>query len=219
MRKLISLFLFGLIFSSHAAHIITNTGRQINGTKISASADGSVTIVTATGQSMTYRKGQYRSAAADRPKELALAEKWLKAGQPEKAIPLLEKVKRDCRFLAWDQTVIALLADHYFETGQFAKAAAELQLLEDQGPKVQEKIRQALVKSGKADAVLPALEKDIASGSREAAAQAYLMRGDLKAAAGDTEGARRDWLKVATYFKAQKDLAQLASEKLDPADH
>ncbi|WP_372808261.1 tetratricopeptide repeat protein [Pontiella sp.] len=218
MRWFISLLLFGLLFSSHAAHVITNTGRRIDATQISASADGSVTIVTATGQSLTFRSGQYRSAAADRPAALAQAQKWLEAGQPEKAIPLLETVKRDCRFLAWDQPAIALLANHYFESGQFAQAAAEFQLMDEQGPDVQEKIRQALVKSGKADAVLPALEQDIAGGSREAAARAYLLRGDLKAAAGDTEGARRDWLKVATYFKAQKELAQQAADKLDPAE-
>ena len=45
-------------------------------------------------------------------------------------------------------------------------------------------------------------------------AQAYLMRGELKAEMGDLEGARRDWLKVATFFKAQKKLAAQAEEKL-----
>ncbi len=213
MRWFISLILF-VACCADAAHVITTSGRQINGAEISATADGSVTLTTATGQTMTFRKGQYRSAATDRPKELARAEELIEAGEGERAVPLLKNVKKECRFLAWDQRAIELLADHYFQTGRFAAAAAEFQLLDVQSPEVSRKAREAMIQSGDAEIVLKALNEDIAHGDRAAAAKAYLTRGDLKITAGDEDGARSDWLKVALFFKAQREEAALAEEKL-----
>ncbi|MDF7798041.1 tetratricopeptide repeat protein [Pontiellaceae bacterium B1224] len=215
MRWLSSILIALSICSAEAAFVLNNAGRQIQGTKISADADGAVTLTTTTGQKMTFRKGQYRSAVADRPRELAQAEQLLEQGQGEQAVPLLKQVKQECRYLAWDQAAIQLLADYYFSSGRFAEALNEFQTLEDQSdPIVQRKIRGAMVKSGTTESVLLVLNADIATGSREAAAQAYLMRGELKATAGDLEGARRDWLKVVTFFKAQKKSAQLAEDLL-----
>ena len=213
MRWFISLLVL-VTCSANAAHVITMSGRQIKGVEISATADGSVTLTTATGQTMTFRKGQYRSAATDRPKELARAEELIEVGEGERAAPLLKKVKTECRFLAWDQRAIELLADHYFETGQFAAAAAEFQLLDVQSPEALRKARAAMIQSGDAEIVLKALNEDIAHGDRAAAAKAYLTRGELKAAGGDEEGARSDWLKVALFFKAQREEAARAEEKL-----
>lgn len=216
MHRFSSLLIAFWVCSAEAAFVVNNAGRQINGSSISADADGSVTLTTASGQKMTFRKGQYRSATADRPAVLNKAELLLKDGQGEQAVPILKQVKQQCRYLAWDQTAIQLLADYFFSTGQFALALEEFQILEEQSdPVVQQKIREAMMKSGELNAVLAVLNEDIATGSREAAAQAYLMRGELKAVNGDPEGARRDWLKVASFFKAQKELALEAEQKLD----
>lgn len=211
----ISLLIFFMVSVVEAAYVVNNAGRQINGSTISATADGAVTLTTTTGQIMTFRKGQYRSAVADRPPGLTQAEQLLKKGQGEEAIPLLNQVKVDCRFLAWDQTAMQLLADYHYSAGQFAEAVAAFQSLEDQSiPENQRKLREAMMKSGDSTTVLAVLNEEIASGTREAAAQAYLMRGELNAANGDAEGARRDWLKVLTFFKAQKEVAQQAEQKL-----
>jgi len=164
---------------------------------------------------MTFRKGQYRSAAVSRPKELDRAEQLLNDGRGNEAVPLLKKVKMDCRFLAWDQKAILLLANQYFETGQFGEAVAEFQTLKKKTPDIQAKLRESMIQSGNTGALLADLEKDIFSGTREAAARAYLMRAELKSANGDPEGARRDWLKVATFFRAQKEIAKQAEEKLN----
>ncbi|MDF7823223.1 hypothetical protein P4B35_04310 [Pontiellaceae bacterium B12227] len=214
MRWLSRFLILLLVASVDAAYVVNNAGRQINGTGISASEDGSVSLTTASGQTMTFRKGQYRSAAADRPPELSRAEKLLKEGHGKRAVPLLKQVKQECRFLAWDQQAIRLLADYYFSSGRFSEAVAEFQSLENQEePAVQRTLREAMMQSGDLETVLLVLNEDIATGSREAAAQAYLMRGELKAEAGDLEGARRDWLKVITFFKAQKELAEQAEQK------
>lgn len=215
MRWLSSLIIVLSLSSAQAAFVVNNAGRQIKGTKITATEDGAVTLTTASGQRMTFQKGQYRSATADCPKELSRAEQLLKQGQGEQAVPLLKQVKQECRYLAWDQTAIQLLADYYFSIGQFALALEEFQTLEEQSdPVVQRKLREAMMKSGSSDSVLLVLNEDIATGSREAAAQAYLMRGELKAANGDPEGARRDWLKVVTFFKAQKESVLKAEQQL-----
>ncbi len=214
MRWLSSLIFLLWAFSVYAAYVVVKSGRRIDGVKISASANGSVTLVTAQGQRMTFRKGQYRRAVVDKPREFSQAEKLMKAGRGAEAVALLEKVKTDYHFLSWDQQAIRLLANYYYDSGMFAEATVEFQALEVSSEVEREKCRQALIQSGQADVVLPELEKEIASGSREAAARAYLMRGDLKATNGDLEGARRDWLKVATFFKAQKDVAKQAVEKL-----
>jgi tetratricopeptide (TPR) repeat protein len=195
---------------------VNNAGRQIKGSKISATEDGAVTLTTSSGQTMTFQKGQYRSAAADRPAALTKAEQLIENGQGELAVPLLNQVKAECRFLAWDQTAIQLLADYYYSSEQFSEAVAEFQTLEDQSdPEMQRKLREAMMQSGASESVLLVLNEDIANGTREAAAQAYLLRGELKASHGDAEGAYRDWLKVATFFKAQKELALEAEQKLD----
>jgi len=208
-----SLLLF-LVFPADAAFVEVNSGQRIDGVQISASANGAVTLVTATGQKMTFRKGQYRRAVADKPREFLQIEKLLKSDDPSKAEALLKKIKSNYRFLSWDQNAIDQLANLYFEQGRFAEAVAEFQALEAPNATAQSRLCEAMVKSGDPAQVLSLLEEEIASGSREAAARAYLLRGDLRAANGNTAGARRDWLKVATFFKSQKEAAKQAEGKL-----
>lgn len=204
-----------LVCSAHAAYVVTQSGRQINGSRVSSAEDGSVTLTMASGQQMTFRKEQYRSAVADKPKELGQARQLIESGKGDQAVPMLRAVQADFRFLAWDEKATRLLADYFYDNGQFSAAAIEYQSLEHlDDPIVKARHREVLLKSGNLKQVLPALEEDIASGSREAAARAYLLRGDLKAANGDADGARRDWLKVATFFQAQKELAEQAKVKL-----
>lgn len=214
MRWRSSLCLLFVAAAVQAAYVVNNAGRKISGPQISADAEGSVTLATASGQKLTFRKGQYRAAAADRPKELDEAAKLLKAGRGEQAVPLLKKVKADCRFLEWDQQAILLLANHFFETEQYALAAAEFQALETRTPEVQARLRESMVQSGDTQAVLAELNEEIRTGDRAAAARAYLMRGELKAAQGDSSGARRDWLKVITFFKAENEAVLQAKMNL-----
>lgn len=217
MRWLIS-FLFVTV-SVEAAYVVNNAGRRIVGLEISAEADGRVVLKTASGQMMTFQKGQYRSAAADRPKELDIAERLFREGRGEEAVPFLKRVKTRCRFLKWDQQAIQLLADYYFEAGDFAQAATEFQALENQDiPQNRARLRMSMVKGGDPEMVKAVLDEDIRTGSRNAAAQAYVMRGRLKADNGDVSGARRDWMKVSLFFKAQKDVAAEAENLLKESE-
>ncbi len=210
-----SLVILMLTASANAAYVVTQSGRQINGVKISAGEEGAVTLTTATGQKLTFRKEQYRSAAADRPKQLEQAERLLQNEQGEQAVPLLKQVKSAYRFLEWDQTAILLLANYYYHAGQFLEAVVEFEALDQLTDlELQARHRDAVLKTGNRERICSMLETDISTGSREAAARAYLMRGDLKNADGDRAGARRDWLKVATFFNAQKESAKNAAERI-----
>ncbi|QBG48730.1 hypothetical protein EGM51_15470 [Verrucomicrobia bacterium S94] len=204
-----------LCSSVHAAYVVNNAGRQINGTEISAAADGRITLKTAGGQLMEFQKGQYKHAVADRPKELDIARQLIETGQGEKAVPYLKLAKKKCRFLKWDQEAVQLLADYYFAAEQYDLAVEAFLELEDQSvPQNRQRLLQAMVKSGEVENALHMLDEDIRSGSRAAAAQAYLLRGKLKAGQGDPAGARRDRQKVAMFFRAQKALAEEAGNLL-----
>ncbi len=210
MRWQISLVLL-FCMSVRAAYVVNNAGRKIQGSEITATSEGGVTLKTKGGQVMTFQRGQYRTAVADRPRSLDLAENLIREGRGGEAVPYLKLAKKRCRFLRWDQRAMQLLADHYFETGQYALAVAEFQALDDQSvPENRLRLREAMLKSGDLETAAAVLNEDIRTGSREAAAQAYLMRGKLKRDRGDIEGARRDWMKVALFFKTEQEAAEEA---------
>lgn len=215
MRWGYSLLVVLLVCTAECATVVMNTGRRLVGPTLSATEDGTITIVTEEGETFTLRKEQYRSAKAERPDELERARKLIESGAGAEAVVLLENVKKRCRYLEWDQQAIFMLADYYSNEGLFIQASHEFRLLENQDdPAIQIKLREAMVKCGETDAVLTLLATDIGAESREVAAQAYLMRGDLRFVNGNQSGARRDWLKVVTYFKTEHELAQQAEEKL-----
>jgi tetratricopeptide (TPR) repeat protein len=62
---------------------------------------------------------------------------------------------------------------------------------------------QALLGAGKIKETAALVDEDIASGSREAAARAQIVRGDMKAAAGQYEEALLDYLRTVLLFKDQ----------------
>ena len=200
---------------ARGAFVETAAGRRIPGTRISATADGTVTLETASGQKMVFRKGQYRRAEADKPRNLARAESLLAAGKNEEAEPLLKEVQIRFRYLGWDQQAARRLAALYFGQGRFAEAARAFQTLENRTPEEQEKYEQALIRSGRGNLALRMLEQDIAGKSREAAARAYLLRAQLREERGDAAGARRDRIKVATFFRSQRELALRAERELE----
>jgi len=215
-RTGIILLLMLAVAVADAAHVELGNGRKIQGARISADANGTVTLVTATGQKMQFKKEQYKAAVADKPKAMDRVAALAKDKKYAEAAALLKQIKTEYRMLGWDRKAAYALVHVLYADGKYAAAASEAEdyLKQGKDEKIAALYSQALSKSGDSAKLLPALEKDIAEGSREAAANAYLMRGDLKATAGDAAGARLDWLKVATLFKAQKEAAQKAQEKL-----
>jgi tetratricopeptide (TPR) repeat protein len=203
----------GLIFlcgSVRAAPFVINSaGRQIAGTAIQSSADGTVLLTTQPGQTLTFRPGSFRQAFADKPKEMFQVEAMAKNGGLAGASALLQRVKEQYRFLGWDLRASQMLARVELAQKHFPAAAAEYEALFAAQPQLKKNpaeranYMQALLGAGRLNEVAAMADEDIASGSREAAARAQVVRGDMSAAAGRYEEALLDYLRTALLFKEE----------------
>ena len=61
-----------------APFVINSAGNQVNGSAIQSAPDGTVLLTTLNGQTLTFRKGTYRQAFADKPKEMFQVEELVK---------------------------------------------------------------------------------------------------------------------------------------------
>jgi len=192
-----------------APFVINSAGNRVNGSAIRSAADGTVLLTTPNGQTLTFRPGTYRQAFADKPKEVFQVEKLAKKGALAAAAEILRRVKEEYRFLGWDQRASLMLARVYLPLKQFEDAAREYEALfaVQPGlkavPKERANYMQALLGANRLREVGVMVDEDIASGSREAAARAQIVRGDMKAAAGQQEEALLDYLRTAILFRSQ----------------
>jgi len=194
----------------HAAPFVINSaGNQVKGSEIQSMADGTILLTTLNGQTLTFRPGAYRQAFADQPKEMPQVQAMAKEGDLAGAAEILLRVKEEYQWLGWDQRASLMLARIYLSTQQFENAAQEYEALFTTQPnlkmvwKERANYMQALLGVGRIQEVTAMVDEDIASGSREAAARAQLVRGDLKAANGQHEEALLDYLRTAILFRAQ----------------
>lgn len=201
--------LFAVVSAQAAPFVINSAGKQVNGTAIQSAADGTILLTTLNGQTLTFRKGTYRQAFADKPKEMFQVEELVKQKDLVAVVQILRRVKEQYRFLGWDQRAGLMLARVYLPLKQFQDSAREYEELFKAQPAMRQNLKersnymQALLGSGRIGEVAAMVDEDIASGSREAAARAQVVRGDMKAAAGQQEEALLDYLRTSILFKAQ----------------
>ena len=192
-----------------APFVINSAGTQINGAAIQSAADGTVLLTTVNGQTLTFRPGAYRQAFADKPKEMFQVEAMAKGGDLTGAAAILRRVKEQYAFLGWDQRASQMLARVELAQKQFAAAATEYEALFAAQPQLKKipaeraNYMQALLGAGRIKETSALIDEDIASGSREAAARAQIVRGDMKAAAGQYEEALLDYLRTSLLFTEQ----------------
>ena len=192
-----------------APFVINSAGKQVNGSAIRSAPDGTVLLTTLNGQTLTFRKGSYRQAFADKPREMVQVEELVKQKNLIAVVQILRRVKEEYQFLGWDQRASLMLARVYLPLKQFEDSAREYEELFKVQPKFKAvpkeraNYMQALLGSGRTEEVAKMIDEDIASGSREAAARAQVVRGDMKAASGQHEEALLDYLRTAILFKAQ----------------
>lgn len=209
MKKisLVVLLLAGL--AGAAPFVINSAGTQIDGSAIQSAPDGTVMLTTLSGQTLTFRPGSYRQAFADKPKEMFQVEAMAKDGDLAGAAAILRRVKEEYRFLGWDQRASLMLARVELALKEFKASAAEYEELFQHQPQLKTvpveraNYMQALLGSGRIQETAALVDEDIASGSREAAARAQVVRGDMKAAAGQPEEALLDYLRTAILFEDQ----------------
>ena len=211
------LFMAGIVQA--APFVINSAGARIEGTAIASDTDGTISLTTSTGQRLTFRAGSYRQAFADKPKEMFQIEALAKGGDLSAAAAMLRRVKEQYRFLGWDQRASLMLARVELARRQFESAVAEYDVLFAAQPQLRTvpaeraNYMQALLGAGQIKEASAMIDEDIASGSREAAARAQVVRGDLKAAAGQYEEALLDYLRRALLFREQTDVLPEATYK------
>jgi tetratricopeptide (TPR) repeat protein len=219
MKKL----LFTLVFISGAVFavpfVINSAGTQINGAAIQSSADGTVLLTTLNGQTLTFRPGAYRQAFADKPPEMTQVEAMAKNGELAGAAAILRRVKGQYAFLGWDLRASQMLARVELAQKNFNEAVAEYEALFAAQPQLKKipaeraNYMQALLGAGRIKETAALVDEDIASGSREAAARAQIVRGDMKAAAGQYEEALLDYFRTALLFEDQNAVLPEATYK------
>lgn len=207
--RVFAVVFFSAAIGQAAPFVISSAGTQIDGAAIRSSPDGTILLTTLNGQTLTFRPGTYRQALADKPKEMFQIEAMAKAGDLAGAAAILQRVKEQYRFLGWDQRASLMLARVELAQKNFPAAIAEYEALFAVQPQFKKipaeraNYMQALLGAGRTKETAALVDEDIASGTREAAARAQVVRGDMKAASGQYEEALLDYLRTALLFKDQ----------------
>ena len=211
--KSAALKLAGLLLTvavaAQAAYVILSDDRKIEGTEIRMTADNSVVLKTDRGD-FTLAKGQYKTAMADKPPEWDKVVQLVQGKQFDAAITQLNDLARRYRGLGWDIQSVQLLARVQAMKGDPAAALTSYETLfrtnpgSKDSPEVQWPFRQALLDAKQYDRLNTDLTEVIAKGSRADAARAQIMRGDVKMAQNQAEGAVMDYLRTVIFFGGEQ---------------
>jgi TolA-binding protein len=187
-----------------APYVILPDGKKMTGTQIRGNADGSLTLTTASGQ-MSFPKGT--KAFVDEPADFARAVKLAKDRQHDEAIKILKEIVKNYRYLEWGQKAQRMLGAAHVGKGDFKAAVQTFQELLAEAPELQKDgevqagYMKALEGVGDMEKLGPLLNQAIADGPRNAAAQAQVLRGNMRLKEGDLEGALYDFLRTADFFR------------------
>lgn len=191
-----------------AAVVVLPNGNRIEGTEIRAQRNGDVILTTPAGQ-RTFTKGTYTKAIADKPAAFDQARSLASQGKHDEAIALLQKIADDYRFLDWDNNALVAIAQIQTTKNAHKEAVETYKSLFRQSPELkneaslQSAYREALLKAGLYDELMPSIEEAITKGARADAAKAQLMRGDIRLSKGEVEAAVMDYLRTAILFESE----------------
>jgi len=206
----------GCVSASAAPYVLLQGNRRLDGVAIRVKNDGSIVLTDATGQQRTIDRTQVVKAAADKPIDFERALQQVHAGQYDAAIPVLEKIVSEMRFLSWDEQGIVPLTHALVAKGDAVRAVTLFEAVLMDNPKLEqvEEARwtyyAALAAAGKATVLEPKLEKLIREGPATDAAKAQLLRGDLRAGMNQLESAVLDYLRTVRFYEGEKALMPVA---------
>ncbi|HMP77589.1 MAG TPA: tetratricopeptide repeat protein [Kiritimatiellia bacterium] len=189
--------------------VILPNGNRVDGTAIRSRADGTVILTTGQGE-ITYARGQYQRAEAVRPPDFDRARQLAQQGKPDDAIRLLEQVATNFRFLHWDTQSRISIAQILASKGDHTAAVTAYERLFQASPELRRESAvlwgylTAMVEAKQFDKLSPMLEELIARGSRTDVARAQVLRGDLKMAQGQVEGAVMDYLRSVLLYESER---------------
>lgn len=142
----------------------------------------------------------------DKPADFDKAARMVEAGQGAAAIAILKGIVDKYEMLVWDVQAAGLLGRVYIAQKDYSKAADVIEAVlkkvkPDAVPLATLRAYwEALAGLKRADDLRKALDDAIGQGTRPIAAQAYLVRAGVEKAAGKTEDAATDYLKLVLLF-------------------
>lgn len=168
-------------------------------------------LITARGASLTIPYDQVEKLRIPVPPALETARGQVQGGQAGQAIGALEKIVADYTMLEHDLPAGRLLAEAYLKTGVAAKAIEMCEKLLKDNPTAAYSADfaplywQALQANGRDALLKRALAEAVQKGTRELAAQAQIMRGDIEKKNGNLKDALVDgYLRTAVLFQDVK---------------
>jgi outer membrane protein assembly factor BamD (BamD/ComL family) len=206
VRRGLAALLAGVLASgpAEAAFLILKGDRKVEGTSISVSARGQYIIEMATGR-QSYDAGQVLRAEADKPAQYDRAMQFVGARKYDQALPLFQEIVESYKRLTWDNQANMMIARIYTRTGKPKDAVALFTDLPksffDQ-PDVRFDYWQAMVGAGEFEVLEKDLDDAVATGDRELAARAQIVRGDIKLKRAQFEPAAIDYLRTVVLYKA-----------------
>lgn len=193
-------------------YVVLQGNRVFEGVAIRARADGSVILTTAAGQQMEFPRDQIVRAVAAKPAEFDRAVRAVEAGQHDAAIPVLQRIVREHRFLGWDEQAIVPLARALLAAGNAAGAAQAFEAVLRDRPRLEESPEArwvylgVLAEAGRTAVLEPKLTQLIREGPPADAARAQMLRGDLRAASDQFETALLDYLRTIFFYSGQRSI-------------
>ncbi len=155
-------------------------------------------------------KAQVDRLEIDKPAAYDKAAQAIASKQYDVAIPVLDGLVTEYAMRVWDNEARRLLAVAYMGKNEAKKAASALDDYFANVPKaqvpadVQLLYWNALLGADRASTLKKDLDEVVASGSREMAAAAQVMRGNMNRQAGQKETALLDYLRVVILFENVK---------------
>ncbi|MCS6771694.1 MAG: hypothetical protein NZ740_06665 [Kiritimatiellae bacterium] len=202
-------FLTGPLAEAQNPFVVLPNGERVEGTDIRARSDGTIVLTTPRGQ-VTYQRGQYVRAEAARPADFDRARQLAQQKNYDEALRLLEQVAQNYRFLTWDNQARLLSAQILVLKGDHAAAVSMYERLFQAAPDQRRESAvlmgylAALNEAKQFEKLAPQLDDLVAKGSRSDAARALVLRGDMKMAQGQVEGAVLDYLRAAFLFESER---------------
>jgi tetratricopeptide (TPR) repeat protein len=216
MNSLPNGILVALLFASistAAPYVLLPGNVQKVGTSIRADSSGTIKLITADGATLSFAKGQYVKAVADKPVDFDAARQKATAKDYAGAETILKRIVVENAFLEWDNNArIVLAREVYGAKGDYANAVATLEEIfrvspeKKNDPQVGWAYRDALLGAKQYEKLSLSLDELIKTGSRTDAAKAQIMRGDIKTSQGQIEGATMDYLRTVILFENERDV-------------
>jgi len=198
-------------------YVIDPRDTQVVGESLTADRDGNLTLVMGGGQSVTYKKGQYKSAHIPKPKEVVTLEQAMEQKKTDYVLKEAPAIFAKYQYLGWGGHTAALEGQAQLEKSNYQAA---LQCFDRSlGMKDQEPAEaltgkvMALIGLKRNPEALALVEKLVAAADDKTAPYAFNARGQLLASEGKKREAVLEYLKTLLLFKPEEAVAERAAAR------